>query len=514
MGGQEYKNKKNSKVLLILIIFCFFVFVFLISFLIKNNKNNNDVDLKYDSLTTVREVIEYYKSKYISEENSKESRFNLDIYLELAKMPYTEDDKSNEKYYNSLLEDVAKVINYNNYRMIDKKNEIYIDVICRNKSIDKIVINGIEDYFIYMDSQISMKKYKEIPVTSIEITSDLLKECINNNWSYHTNFGTKESTFEQYDIYFDEGICVKSISSEVYNIIFTERYGKNVINNIYPGMNIEDIKDVLGNPTFFDEELEVIGYKSDNIYVFFNNNSISIYRFLENDNQIAEFLELFDKYLSDSNDELLEFMNNLTYMWPDYNEYTYSSNYFFISYPLKGIEIKVNYDDTNGILVYNNIKGNINEVERYLENTDFVARLEIDSVFEAEKRRISKEKELANKCNEYKEELNNDETNNSKGESLLYNILPEKDSNNQIFSIKFISTTGQNPNRELYDGISSYLWISNNEFLYSKPEKGIFLYDLNIGKVSRVLEGKEVYNLESYDNGIIKYDDGKTIAIR
>ena len=42
-------------------------------------------------------------------------------------------------------------------------------------------------------------------------------------------------------------------------------------------------------------------------------------------------LELADKFVAEELD-LLEFMNELTYMWPDYSEYSYSSNSFFISF--------------------------------------------------------------------------------------------------------------------------------------------------------------------------------------
>ena len=507
MKKQKYKNKGLNRIVFCAIMICTFIFIFLLALLVIDKKND-EVNLSYDSLTTVKQVIEYYKSIYISEEKSKDFDFYLDIYLELKELPYDEDDNSNEDYYNDLLNDVARVLNYSSYRMFDEKNEIFIDVICKNNEIDSIIINGIEDYFTYMDLQVSMKEYKEIPVSKLSITSEVLNECMNNNWNIQENFGSKESTFNQYNIYFDEGIYVRNIQSKIYNIIFTHNYKGNVIDNIYPGMSLDDIKEILGKPAFEDEELNLIGYKGIGIYAFFTNDVISIYaNNYNNDKYTKKFFDLYKDYLDGDNSDLLEFMNQLTYEWPDYSDYNYSSNYVFISYPLKGIEIKINYDDTNGILVYNNIKGDISSIEPYLKNSDFISRLQIDCVFEAEKRRINEENNLIEKSNTLTE-------NSENNVSLKYNILPETDVNNGIYCIRFISRTGEYPNRELYDGIDSYLWISNDYFLYSKIGKGIFLYNLDNGLVQRLIEGKDEFKLEKFNNGILSYDNGKTIELR
>ena len=181
----------------------------------------------------------------------------------------------------------------------------------------------------------------------------------------------------------------------------------------------------------------------------------------------------------------------------------------FIAYPLKGIEIKVNYDNTNGIIIYNNII-NISDIQKYLKSTNFIARMQIDSVYEAEKRRYEKQQDLISNCKNYVEELSEEEKDRIK-ESLLYNYLPVKDDNGGIYSIKFVSRTGDNPNRELNDGVDSFLWITNNLFLYSKRGKGIYLYNLDDGNVRRLIEGKDEFYLEEFKDGILKYDDSEII---
>lgn len=493
----------NKKIVIVLIAIIFIVLVSLLLF--KNFLESNQTpELIYDNLTTIKQVIEYHGSKYISEEESNDNNYSLDVYLEFKVKPYEDDNTSNEEYYNELLEDSVKVLYYKNFRMIDEKNDITVEVICKNGKIDSIIINGIEDYFIYMDSQISMREYKEISKTEITVQSEVLQNCINNSWNTGVYFGERDSIFDEYYIYFDEGLEVRTIDNMIYNVIFTNKYQGNVVNNTYPGMQLENVEDLMGEPTFKDEDLGILGYKGENIYVFFTETEISIYRVTTADTD--DFFDLADRYLDEELD-FLEFMNELTYLWPDYSEYTYDSESVFIAYPLKGVEIKLNYgDDLNGIYIYNNIKTNLSRVENYFDNTDFVARLQIDSVFEAEKRRVSKNQSLLKLCNEYKESLN-EEKRNIIGENSNYDIYPELDNNGLIYEMKFISKFDNTPNRELSDTINSYLWLDNNNFLYSKKGKGMYVYNLETGTVRRILTGTEDYELKGFENGILKYDD-------
>ena len=347
-----------------------------------------------------------------------------------------------------------------------------------------------------------MKKYVEIKTTDFEITSGVIEECIRNNWN-ELNLGRRDSIFNEYYIYFDEGIKVKTINNKIYNVVFDKNYKGNVINSLFPGVELETVKNDLGTPTFEDEELEVFGYKRKDIYIFFSKDEISVYK--NTDENADEFFDLADKFINEDLG-LLEFMNELTYLWPDYDKYEYSSTSVFISYPLKGIEIKINYDDTNGILVYNNIKSSLSKVQRYLENTNFVARLQIDSVYESEKRRFKNNQRLNERCIEYGQTMEEDKL-ESIGQSFKYDIYADIDINGNIYSMKFISKDGNNPNRELNDSIDSYLWIDNDTFIYSKKGKGIYTYNLNDGTVRRIIEGTEDYELKNFKNRILNYDD-------
>ncbi len=499
IGDNKIKYKRN--VIFLIIFICLLALVLIMLNAIQ--KNSQTPDLTYDNLTTIKEVIEYYESTYISEDPSKDANYYLDVYLIFKVLPYNEKDESNEEYYNKLLEDCAKVIGYRSFRMFDEKNELTVEVICNGNEITSIIINGIEDYFIYMDSELSMKQFKDISITEFNVTSEILQNCINSNWDSSNYFGERDSIYDNYYIYFDEGIKVKTLSNRIYNIVFDKKYTGSVINNIFPGMALENIEVNLGEPTFEDKDLNIIGYKGKNIYVFFTESEISVYRV--NTIETDDFFDLADKY---EKEELnfREFMNELTYMWPDYSDYEYTENSVFISYPLKGIEIKLDYDDENGIFIFNNVKSGKTKIEKCLKNTDFVAKLQLDLVFEAEKRRIEKNGNLLEKCKQYKETLS-EEQQQIIGESLTYDIFANLDNNNLIYEMNFISKFGETPNRVLTDTINSFLWITDNLFLYSKEGRGIYMYNLDNGSVSRILTGTEDYELKGFENGILKYDD-------
>lgn len=507
MKDRYYKdqNKQNYKFILIVLfvlVFILFALIIMVGVLKSSGNNQEKNELEFGNLTTVKEVIEYYDSKYISENISENPRFYMDYYLVLKYLPYNEDDTSNEEYYDNLLKTSARVLGYRSFCMIDSENNIKIEVECSNGKIDTIKINDIEDYFIFMDSQISLKTYEEIEITQFNIESQILNQCLESGWDSSLYFGERSSIYDKYYIYLENGIKVRTIQNEIYNIVFDTNYNENVVNGLFAGIDLKSVEATLGEPTFESDDGKIIGYKGNRVYIFFTENEISIYRNL--DTEIDNFWELVDDFIED-NIDFLDFMNELTYIWPDYSEYIYTSNSVFIAYPLKGIEIKLNYDDISGILVYNNIKSTLTKTGKYLENTNFVSRLKIDSVFEAEKRRVNKKDLDIAKSEEYRNSLD-DETKKMVGGSLNYNMYPEEDKAGNIYSVKFISKDNKHANRELNDSVSTYLWINSDYFVYSKKQKGIYLLNLNTGIVSRLISGDKDYELKGVENGILKYD--------
>lgn len=505
MKNSRYKDQNNQNYKKIIIVLFVVIFILLLISLglsvLEDDGGGGDLD--YNNLTTIKEVIEYYKSTYISEKESKLDGYQYDVYLKFRLKPYNNDDTSNEQYYMDLINDAAKVMYYYSFQLIDEENEITVQVKCFNNRIDKIIINGIEDYFIYMDSQISMKEYVEIPVSDFTINSPVLQACVDTDWSGDINFGSRESIFENYFLYVEEGLKVRTIQNKIYNIIFTKKYTDKIVNNLGVGLSLKDVEDVLGEATFKDDKLGVIGYKGEKFYVFFTPKEVSVYRVYNGD--VDEFFKLADKLINEKVD-LLTFMNELTYMWPDYSEYTYSANSFFVAYPLKGIEISLKSSDISGILVYNSIKSTMSKIQPYLENTNFVARLQIDSIFEAEKRRCENETGHQDRINEFENSLS-EEDKTRIGKSVRYKFYPVIDEYNAVYGIKFIGTSDDRPNRELNDNVTSYLWLASDLFIYSKAGTGIFAYNLSDGRVQRLIDGIDDFVLQGFNNGILKYDN-------
>ena len=167
-------NKQNyKKILIVLFVVIFILLCISLCLNMIQKKLEESEELSYDNIKTVKQVVEYYKARYISEEESKEEGYFLDINLKFTILPYDENDNSNEKYYNDFIQDLAKVIKYKSFKMIDNENDITIKVICEKGKIVSIIINDIEDYFIYMDSRY---KYEKV--------------CRNPNYRFCNYFGS------------------------------------------------------------------------------------------------------------------------------------------------------------------------------------------------------------------------------------------------------------------------------------------------------------------------------------
>ena len=496
---QRLKRMIIFSIIALIIVVC--VLIVATASLKENSENDESFVLIYEELKTIEDVIRYYKCKFISQKVSEDINYDIDVRLEFCK-PLYEENKSNEDFFTKIINDIARISRYSNIRLLDEKNDIKIEIICDDSGVYNIIINGIEDYFIYMDSQISLKAYKEIKITNLNIEAPVIADAINNQWVKDINLGIRDSIYNQYNIYFDEGIKTRILNSKIYNMIFTDHYQGNVVNGINPRMDLEQIKRILGEPTFEHKDLNIIGYKGEYFYIFFNGKEISVYRTVKADED--ELFNLIDEFLNDEID-FLEMMNQLTYVWPDYSEYEYSADKVFLSYPHKGIDVKINYENTTGIVIYNNFSSNIAKVKKYLENTEFMGLLQVDNVFEAEKRRIEKENEENKEIEAYKKE-----NITSEYISAVYNIYPVLEQEKYITKVKFVSKNNDRPNRELNDTIDDFLWANDVYFIFSKANKGIYVYDLNVGIVREILTGSAEFELKSYENGILKYDDSET----
>ena len=179
--GRNIKDKKMIKIIVsIIILLALLVAILLVRQSITKQSDQKEIE-KIKSYTTmdefksVEEVAKYMECNYIKEETSEEENYKLDIYMQIKVLPYS-DDTSNEAFYNNLISYCAKVLKFENFRIIDKKNNITIEVICdkEKEAIKSIIINGESDYFAKRDSETQIKNYKETKQINITVQSEIL----------------------------------------------------------------------------------------------------------------------------------------------------------------------------------------------------------------------------------------------------------------------------------------------------------------------------------------------------
>lgn len=510
---ENKKDKRLIKIIISIIIVLILLLILVVTRL-RNETVQEDKELNriksyttIDDFKTVEEVAKYLECAYIKQEKSKVENYNWDFYITIKVLPYT-DNNSNEGFYNKLISYIVKVLKFDNFRIIDKENNNIIEVVCdkEKENIKTIIINGESNYFAKRDSEIQMNNFKQVKETDFTIQSDILTKLISGNWRLkESDIGTKESTFNSYDIYFDEGIEVRKIDNRVFNIVFTDKYKLNIVNNITTDTSKEDIIKILGEPTFKDEQTGVIGYKGKEVYAFFNTEKqISIYKVGQEGKEDKEFSELLDKYIENKNTE--DFMNKIKQIWNDYDESQVNGNKKELRYSLKGIEVT-----NNSVNIYSNFSTNIykeksaDEFKNEILTANGIIFQNSDLVFKNE---TNRNKSL----NSRKYVLENfvtseyDDTNSNSIKSSEF-LEYKNYSDENTFSVKFISKTGSYPNSELKQYVNNGLWINDYIYVYSIANSGIYAYNTRTRNYATLVIGNEEFKNLKYENNKLFYDD-------
>ena len=485
---EKKKNKKSTKKKKLIVIF---VIVIIVIFLIKIGVDKSEEKIwdekEYSSVkdfATIKEVANYLECELIREKVSKEEPYKKDIYMKIKHDLY-DGNISNEGFFEKLVALIINVEDYNSFRIIDEEKNIIIGVVCNpeNKTHLKTIINDEENYFIKRDSKINIEESKknDIDSTNINVSSIKLKELINKDWlESKVDFGKKESEFNGYDIYFEEGIELKVVDKKIYNIVFTNKYKESVVNNIKVGEEHSKIIEILGEPTLGEKDV-IIGYKTNEFYVFFSNNSISVYRLEEYEKE--EVLEVIKKY--EENQDLKQLANNLTDVWYDYDNYDYDRNYINLTFSVKGISVEAYDQIRNPIKIYNNFKY-IDEISEFT-SIEFINE---DLVYLQEQNRIYSTTVFPRE------------------EELERNFLVMKtEKEESLYNASFISLVADFPNRTLEENINDFIWYDENKFIYSIDYNGIYIVDLRTGESKILIEETEKIDIESLENSILRYNE-------
>jgi len=471
----QRSSKKNRIYLIIGIILVVLIITLIILLAsLKKYKEHENIVNKVHTYTdtkdfeTIEEVATYLDCKYIRNESSKVDEFTYDVYMKIKYEPYT-NNQSNKLFYDRLISYSARVFQYKSFRIIDKEQNITIDVICNEESqkIKKKIINGKEDYFSKYDSLIEINNISKTVEINMDIQSKEIKKLIEKNWYIlSSELGTKESIFNKYDIYFDEGIEIRNIDNKVFNIIFTKNYKEEIVNGIKTSSTKEEIIKQIGQPNFEDKQYGIIGYKGKDIYIFFNDRQeVSIYRVEKNDDS-TEFARYVEEYLEDKDEDKL--ISNIKNKYQDFDKYKNDENGAILAYSIKGIEIKFQKNSGKGIYIYNNYIGtiykNIN-LENLIENKNLPDNIYVKNENLVYRNEVIRLAEMTN----LEEIAVTNTVNSNVNQSTKFWVIEEND-DGENKKIGFISIDRKNPNCELKEYIDYYLWIDDYNFIYSKKK--------------------------------------------
>lgn len=491
------KKLKVYIIIIVLVLICVGVIYFTI---LKSEKKEYTASSDF---TSIKEVVEYMECKYISEGQSYTTDYPISVSLVFKHLPY-ENETSYEKFYNQLINLIAYVTNYESFKLSDSSNSIYVAVKCNTdtKTITEILVNGSSTYFLDNKNNQTINNYVKVNNIDINVENSILTKLINNSWkSGSVNFGTKDSFFNNYDIYFDEGLEVRNISDKIYNIVFTDKYNDIILNGLKVGDDFNTIKEKLGEPNILnDSNEEILGYKTNKFYIFFMKDQISVYR-LEENFDTNKFAEIVDNFQNEKNSQNL--VSSLKDLWGDYDYYYNNENTIVLRYSLRGIEVKFNLTNEHGIALYSEFNGNI------------TSDITLDKVIKKEAS-LPKYVYLKNKNLIYISEM---ERQGAKYTEEISDILSDKfmavikERTNNGYYLSIISRTNSYPSSELSVEVNSNIWIDNDRLAYSIRNKGIYIYNAITRETTILIQGNDEFLIKDFENNVLKYDN-KSINIK
>ena len=506
------KKKLNKKVKIALIILAVIIVLYFVArsairaYKIEIEDETSTSTFKYDvsEYESLEELLNGYECKYISETRTSSL---LKVYVVFGRDLYT-DDESNENYFNSIIYAIVKYEGYITFELVDETRDIDIVVTCEDSAIVQIEINGDINYYLNQDSIRNLEQ-ESSEITDFEIQSEELQALIDNSWSVtNLDLGTKDSTCNDYDIYFDEGFKLKVVGRKIYNLIFTNKYDGEIAGGLNANSTAEEVIETLGEPTF-EYYTNLYGYIGEDNYLFFDftNNQVSIYPNLEMDDE-DELIQLIEE-LNESLD-IKQFAMDLTSLWIDYDIYDYDSDYVDLQYTLKGVRLVISSSSLkNGIYIYQNYDGDLSNIS----SLDNVYVQDSDLIFDEETERTINESLTTLEQGEFTEE----EQVNKLGTKFSVRFRGELSSSEEGYKgPTFYSRDEEFPDTELEETlvISDYNWYDDYNFIYSVDDDGIYVFNCITNTNSKILDIAGDITINSAENGKIIYNETEEINVQ
>ncbi len=502
----EYLLKNKDKVIIVISILVIVLLIWIVVHVV-NEQNSNVSKGEFNS---IKEVLNYMDTKYIKQKNSKQDGFDREIYLTFKFPPIDENGTIYENYYNEVTTGIAEVLGYINFILVDEKNNINIKVECDKdkKIISSFIVNNDKNYFAKLESKNETATYVKEEKKKVTINSSLLNNIVKNNWnSNNIKFGSKISTVDNYDIYFNEGLKVRIIDDTVFNIIFTNKYSGEIVDGIKTSMSIDDIVKKMGNPNYGSIGEGLIGYACDKMYVFCSSNSISIYPYIDysESKKISMLIDSFSSYLPESYGEFIALFSESSQNAPILDKYEYlPDNGLIVQSSLMGIQFAFNTSKKDGIYFYSNFDGYLYGDKRLSDIASGNLSINYSNVYIENENLIYKnEKERTTKY------IYDIDSGLSNGKFEIYFVSSFNKSINSygLDGINVVVKNNIYPDFNINNIVKTPLIVSDYKFVYSVENSGIYLCDVSTREQKSVVTGEGKFNIKEYKDGILKYDD-------
>ena len=497
------KNKKLSVKQIVLIVVAVFIFAILSAAIAKAiTKNVNQEELPMSS-DEIQKLVESLGCEYISDEDANEEGYSRCINLVFDVDPVV-DGRTQMSRYDNVFRGLVVGTKYKNLILRDGTRNITVKITCEGNFIKNILINDKPkyEYFSSLEEKEAKKNPLEVDTISMNINSKELQSLLNNKWvPANVSFGSKETTFNKYDIYFDEGMEVRTVDKKLYNIVFTKKYKGEVVGGIKVGASLDAIKDRFGVSY---ENGNIYGYKTKDFYVYFSSEQISIYpNYNYTEATYNDFENIVKEY--NGNKDINDFMDKLTDIWPDYDLYNYDKTFLEIDYTLKGVRIAYSSQGSDGIQLYENYSGSLAKSKEELEEVHYV--VDENLIIKNELNRIVKESVIPD-----------DYGNEDLKVSNIFVVTGNRIDDSRMNNITVFCKNGQYPHVTLDDTIimNKYIWADDTHLIYNIQSQGIYLYNAVTRETKAILSGKdEGYSIKDYDreSKVLTYD-GKKVVIK
>lgn len=379
-------NKIISKIIIILLIlfFCLLcILCFLFIYLQKNNPNTSEVQNEKE--ITIEDIIEKHDSEFIKKENNK-------IYVNFSKNLFEDNGDDNKSFFESLINDLKPLLDENTYLIDEEKNinffiqydyekENYIIILNDNKNIDEFYEDTDGKAYIKVDDS------EIVNGTLMSINDEYLLDIYTNNGYFSSikgKIGEGKDLGNGYTSYLDGTVKIRLVpTGGVKNIIFTKDYKGDLLDNIKPGMSLNEILEKNPDISFGGLEKNYLGYRDLFYYTFFYKDEVSLYTYSYQEN--TKFEQYLEEYLNSR--DLDKFVTSLENNWCAYDSFEYNSDIqkAHIFYSTRGVDINIQDNDPSGITFYQNYcftdytKSLVKDgIVKFKPNTDSVEQIELE----------------------------------------------------------------------------------------------------------------------------------------